>query len=82
MARSWALTKIYKRTGGRGASRLRLLLLLAEDLAVIRIVSHEEGEEGGEDEGETAGAEEGCDIPMVAGNAGGGERPKLMTGRE
>ena len=49
-----------------------LLLLLAEDLAVIRIVVNEEDEDG-EDGGETTGAEEERDVLMVEGNFGGGE---------
>jgi len=40
-----------------------LRLLLAEDLAVARIVFNEEDEESGEDEGKPAGAEEGYEVP-------------------
>ena len=58
------------------------LLLLAEVLAVIRIVFNEEDEGGGEDESETVGAEEEHDVPKVAGNVGGGEWSNLAIAGE
>ena len=54
------------------------LLLLAEDLRIIRIVFYED-EDSGEDEGETASAKEEGDVPKVPGNVGSGERSKLVT---
>ena len=61
------------------AGQLRpLLLVLAEDPRIIRIVFYED-EESGEDEGETASTKEEDDVPKVVGNVGGGERSKLVT---
>ena len=61
------------------AGQLRLsLLLLAGELRIIRIVFYED-EDSGEDEGETASAKEKDAVSKVAGNVGGGERPKLVT---
>ena len=58
---------------------LRLpLLLLAEDLRVIRVVFYED-EESDKVEGETTSAKEEYDVPKVARNVGGAERSKLMT---
>ena len=59
-----------------------LLLLLDEDLAVIRTVFNEEDEEDGEDEGETTSTEEERDVLMVEGNFGGGEWFNLATASE
>ena len=59
-----------------------VLLLLDEDLAVIRILFNEEDEEDGEDEGETTGAEEERDVLMVEENFGGGECFNLATAGE
>ena len=75
----WTLRVPFHEGPTLEAGQLRLpLLLLAEDLRVIRIVFYEDDERG-EDEGETTSAKEEYDVPKVAENAGGGERSKLMS---